>query len=210
VGDWLVLAEFAEAETVISKSRFIAALVPCDTVDEATGAIARRRRTHYTARHHCTALVLGANGETQRSSDDGEPSGTAGIPMLEVLRRRHVTGVAAIVTRYFGGVLLGAGGLVRAYSGAVAAALDQAVLERMVPRETWAATADFTRAGRVENAVRRWAVGRDAMVSVEFGPDGGVVRVTLAPEDGPGFEALIASLGLAAHRDGTSTVRIRA
>ncbi|MDR1294697.1 MAG: YigZ family protein [Bifidobacteriaceae bacterium] len=207
---WLVVAGPAEAETVISKSRFVATVVPCETVDAATEAVARRRRIHYTARHHCTALVIGPRGEVQRSSDDGEPAGTAGVPMLEVLRRRHVTDVAAIVTRYFGGVLLGAGGLIRAYSGAVASALDCAVLERLAERETWAVAADFTRAGRAENAVRRWAAGRDASVSVEFGPNGGTVRVRLAPEDGPVLEALAASLGLAARCEGTSTVRVRA
>ncbi len=87
------------------------------------------------ARHHCTAFVLGPDGTTMRSNDDGEPSGTAGAPMLEVLRGRGLTDVVAVVTRWFGGTLLGTGGLIRAYGDAVSLALDGASLVRMELRE---------------------------------------------------------------------------
>ncbi len=89
--------------------------LPVPSVAAADAVVARVRKEHWDARHHCVALVVGPHADQQRSTDDGEPSGTAGIPMLEVLRHRHVTDVVAVVTRYFGGVLLGAGGLVRAY-----------------------------------------------------------------------------------------------
>ena len=108
----------------------------------------------WDARHHCSAFVLGPDAVVQRSNDDGEPSGTAGAPMLEVLRGREVTDVVAVVTRWFGGVLLGAGGLVRAYSDAVRAALDEAgTLERRLSAlfDVPAAHAD---AARLENDLR--------------------------------------------------------
>src|SRR5690606_25870260 len=109
-------------------------------------------------RHHCVAVVLGVHADTQRSSDDGEPSGTAGVPMLEVLRHRRTTDVLAVVTRYFGGVLLGAGGLVRAYSGAVTAALDDAERRGLVigRRHLVEVTLDapHAEAGRLEHLLR--------------------------------------------------------
>jgi uncharacterized YigZ family protein len=169
--------------------------------------IAGRRKEHYGARHHCSALILGTAGGLQRSNDDGEPSGTAGLPMLEVLRRRAVTDVVAVVTRYFGGVLLGAGGLVRAYSGSVAAALDDAVLLRLVPRTTWALTADFIRGGRLENALRSWCVGRDARVDADYGGDGVVLRVEGPPEIGTDLAAFAAAAGAEAREIGTAVVR---
>ena len=144
-------------ELVVKKSRFIAHLVPVRSVAEADEVIASVRRQYWDARHNCTAMVTGLSGDQARSSDDGEPSGTAGIPMLEVLRRRGLTDVVAVVTRYFGGVKLGAGGLIRAYSTAVSEALDGAVL--LHRRELREARVDVphAEAGRVDNALRDWA-----------------------------------------------------
>lgn len=144
-------------ELVVKKSRFIAHLVPVRSVAEAEEVIASVRRQYWDARHNCTAMVTGVNGDQARSSDDGEPSGTAGIPMLEVLRRRGLTDVVAVVTRYFGGVKLGAGGLIRAYSTAVSEALDDAVL--LHRRELLEARVDVPHAdaGRIDNALRDWA-----------------------------------------------------
>jgi len=105
-----------EHELVVKKSRFLALVRPVADVPEADAVVAAVRKKHWDARHHCVALVVGPHAEQQRSTDDGEPSGTAGVPMLEVLRRRDLTDLVVVVTRYFGGVLLGAGGLVRAYS----------------------------------------------------------------------------------------------
>ena len=93
--------------------------------EEAVAFIEEMKKKYYDARHNCSAFVIGSKGELTRSSDDGEPSGTAGRPMLEVLTGSGIRNIAAVVTRYFGGVLLGTGGLVRAYSGAVKMALDQ-------------------------------------------------------------------------------------
>jgi uncharacterized YigZ family protein len=144
-------------ELVVKKSRFIARIAPVHSVDEAEAVIAAVRRQYWDARHNCTAMVTGLAGDQARSSDDGEPSGTAGMPMLEVLRRRGLTDVVAVVTRYFGGVKLGAGGLIRAYSTAVSEALDEAAL--LHRRELLEARLEVSHgeAGRIDNALRDWA-----------------------------------------------------
>lgn len=111
--------EGGEGEIVEKKSRFIATVIPVKTEDEALEFIERTRKKYWNATHNCFAYVLGEQFEIQRCSDDGEPSGTAGKPMLDVLLGEEIHNAAVVVTRYFGGTLLGTGGLVRAYSGAV-------------------------------------------------------------------------------------------
>ena len=113
----------AEGEITEKKSRFIATLKPVKTEEEAVAFFNEMKKKYWDARHNCTAFVLGAKQELTRSSDDGEPSGTAGRPMLDVLVKEGVTDVAVVVTRYFGGVLLGTGGLVRADQQAVSEGL---------------------------------------------------------------------------------------
>lgn len=147
---------------MIKKSRFIATLVPVRSVAEADAEIAALRKRYWDAGHNCTALVVGTHADQQRSSDDGEPSGTAGVPMLEVLRHRDLTDLVAVVTRYFGGVLLGAGGLVRAYSGAVAEALDHASLVRREVLTEVTLNVPHADAGRLDNWLREWAATHDA------------------------------------------------
>ena len=145
-------------ELVVKKSRFITRVAHVGSLADAESVIAAVRKQYWDARHNCTALVLGPGGDQQRSSDDGEPSGTAGIPMLEVLRQRALTDVVAVVTRYFGGVLLGAGGLVRAYSTAVSQALDAATLVRRELRAEVELRAGHGEAGRLEHVLRDWSV----------------------------------------------------
>ena len=120
-----MLSKGAQAELVEKKSRFIATIRPVSSEEEAVAFIEEMKKKYYDARHNCSAFVIGSKGELTRSIDDGEPSGTAGRPMLEVLTGSGIRNIAAVVTRYFGGVLLGTGGLVRAYSGAVKMALEQ-------------------------------------------------------------------------------------
>jgi uncharacterized YigZ family protein len=141
-------------ETEARKSRFLCSLLRVQDEAQVQAFIAATRREHWDARHHCTAFILGDRPRRERSNDDGEPAGTAGAPMLEVLRRRGLTDTVAVVTRYFGGVLLGAGGLVRAYGGAVSAALEQAELVERRPVALFAVDADHVRAGRLENDLR--------------------------------------------------------
>lgn len=151
---YTTIARAVQAEIEAKRSRFLCDLVPVASEDEARAVVERARKEHWDARHHCSAFVLGPAADIRRSNDDGEPSGTAGTPMLDVLTGADLTDVVAVVTRWFGGTLLGTGGLVRAYSDAVRAALDEAHLvhyERQVRLTCQVTLADV---GRVENALR--------------------------------------------------------
>lgn len=117
-----------EHTIVIDKSEFITSLFPTDTAEEAKDAIQQVRKLHHTATHNCTAYIIGDPIFIQKTNDDGEPKGTAGIPMLQSMTYKNMTNITAVVTRYFGGIKLGAGGLIRAYAGSVTAALDTAKL----------------------------------------------------------------------------------
>ncbi|MCT9088499.1 YigZ family protein [Streptomyces sp. ASQP_92] len=145
-------------ESEINRSRFICALAPAATEQEAQDFVARVRKEHPTAGHHCFAYVIGADASVQKASDDGEPGGTAGVPMLQMLTRREVRYAVAVVTRYYGGVKLGAGGLIRAYGGVVGEALDEigTIVRRRFRLAT--VTVDHQRAGKLENDLR--ATGR--------------------------------------------------
>ncbi|MFF3783780.1 YigZ family protein [Streptomyces sp. NPDC001933] len=145
-------------ETEINRSRFICALAPAATEQEAQDFVARIRKEHPTATHNCYAYVIGADASVQKASDDGEPGGTAGVPMLQMLTRREMRYVVAVVTRYYGGVKLGAGGLIRAYGGVVGEALDE--LGTITRRRFRLATITIghQRAGKLENDLR--ATGR--------------------------------------------------
>lgn len=114
-----VLLTDGEGEIIEKKSRFIATVKKCETEEEAVAFIDEIKKKNWNATHNCSAFVLGSRGELTRCSDDGEPSGTAGRPMLEVLLGEEIRNIAVVVTRYFGGTLLGTGGLVRAYTQAV-------------------------------------------------------------------------------------------
>ena len=131
VESYRVLLEGGEGEYVEKKSRFIATVRKCESEEEAAVFIDEMKKKYWDARHNCSAFVIGARAEITRCSDDGEPGGTAGRPMLEVLLGEGIRNVAVVVTRYFGGVLLGTGGLVRAYTQAVKAGLQNCVTGRM-------------------------------------------------------------------------------
>ena len=141
-------------EYIVDKSRFITTIYPCTTEEEAQAFIGRINKEFWDATHNCTAYALGPKQEQQRSSDNGEPSGTAGKPMLEVLKKTGVTNVAVVVTRYFGGIKLGAGGLIRAYSHSVAETLRLAPKELHTTRTQLQATIDYSLYGAVERFVQ--------------------------------------------------------
>ncbi|MGN5630571.1 YigZ family protein [Streptomyces sp. AC154] len=167
-------------ETEINRSRFICALAPAATEQEAQDFVARVRKEHPAANHNCFAYVIGADASVQKASDDGEPGGTAGVPMLQMLTRREMRYVVAVVTRYFGGVKLGAGGLIRAYGGVVGEALDALGTLTRLRFRIATVTVDHQRAGRLENELR--ATGRGVRevryaeaVTIEIGlPDADV------------------------------------
>ena len=123
-----MILEGGEGEIIEKKSRFIANVRSVESEQEAVAFIEEIRKKHWDASHHCYAYVIGRKGELARCSDDGEPSGTAGRPMLEVLQGEGVRNVALVVTRYFGGTLLGTGGLVRAYTQAAKEGIDNSVI----------------------------------------------------------------------------------
>lgn len=169
----------AAAQLEVKRSRFLARVARVDDEDAARAVIAGARATYPDARHHCSAFIVEVPGAqpVERSSDDGEPSGTAGTPMLEVLRGAELTQVVAVVTRYFGGTLLGTGGLARAYAGAVAAALEGTPRVRPVTRQLVTFEVDPGEAGRVEGALL--AHGIDVVETAWAA----AVRVTLAVGD---------------------------
>ena len=123
--EFRTIKEDGQVQEEIKKSRFICHIKRVTTEDEAREFINTIKKEHYKATHNCSAFILGERSEMKRSSDDGEPSGTAGVPMLGVLENHQLTNVCAVVTRYFGGIKLGAGGLIRAYAGNVALAIKE-------------------------------------------------------------------------------------
>ena len=123
--EFRTIKENGQIQEEIKKSRFICHIKRVTTEDEARNFIQDVKKEHYKATHNCSAFILGERSEMKRSSDDGEPSGTAGVPMLGVLENQQLTNVCAVVTRYFGGIKLGAGGLIRAYSSNVALAIKE-------------------------------------------------------------------------------------
>ncbi|MET9483903.1 YigZ family protein [Streptomyces sp. NPDC006638] len=145
-------------ETEVNRSRFLCALAPVADEREAQDFVAGIRKEHPAASHHCFAYVIGADASVQKASDDGEPGGTAGVPMLDMLLRREMRYVVAVVTRYYGGVKLGAGGLIRAYGGAVGEALDVVGVRTRRRFRLATVTVDHQRAGKLENDLR--ATGR--------------------------------------------------
>ncbi len=124
------VSDFAFDEFIEKKSRFIGYISPCNTIDDATAFIETINKKHYDASHNCYAYKI---GEYKKFSDNGEPSGTAGMPILDVIDKKGLSDVCIVVTRYFGGIMLGAGGLVRAYSHAAALSVAQANVVEFVP-----------------------------------------------------------------------------
>jgi len=141
-------------EIVIKKSRFIGHAKPVATEEEAAAFIEEIKKLHWNATHNCSAYMIGERDEIQKQSDDGEPSGTAGKPILEVIRSQGLKNTAVVVTRYFGGIMLGAGGLIRAYTDGAVAAIEAAEpVVRVLHREVLV-DVDYTWYGKLENELR--------------------------------------------------------
>lgn len=147
MGAYRTIKRAGVGELVIRRSRFVCGLARAGSEEEARAFVAERRRVHGGASHHCSAYVL--DGGVTRSSDDGEPAGTAGVPMLEVLTRRDLVNVVAVVSRYFGGIKLGAGGLARAYGQAVGEAIDLVGVVERRPVVSVTVSVEHGRAGRL-------------------------------------------------------------
>jgi uncharacterized YigZ family protein len=191
------IADQVRVEQVVTRSRFIATLAPVADAAAADATIAAVRNEFHDARHHCAAMVLGPDGQRQRSNDDGEPAGTAGAPMLAVLRGAELTDVVAVVTRYFGGTLLGAGGLVRAYGGVVSAAVANAQRVARVPVARFELSTGHEDAGRLEHRIRSWAAEhRVAVGDGAYGADGVRWRLDVLLPDVEVLTSLLARSGM--------------
>ncbi len=176
------------AEIEVTRSRFLAEARRVETEGAARAEIDRIRRQHPDARHHCTAFVLGPRREIERSNDDGEPSGTAGAPILDALRGQDLTDTVVVVTRWFGGTLLGTGGLARAYGDAARAALDAAGVVERVLHLAAVVEIDHARAGRLEHDLR--ARGHEVL-GVEYATTARV-SVAVRPSDVDGLRQFVA------------------
>ena len=147
-------AENGTASYEIQKSRFIAYTSHVETEAEARDFVAAIKKKHFDARHNCSAWVLGADSSQQKSNDDGEPGGTAGNPILEAIKQHGLTNVVVVVTRYFGGIKLGAGGLIRAYSHTASLGLEATPCLEVKPFCLMEAEMDYSLLGTVENWIR--------------------------------------------------------
>ncbi|KAA0926090.1 DUF1949 domain-containing protein [Rhodococcus sp. ANT_H53B] len=192
------IAGRVECETDVKKSRFVAVVDRAATEAEARDVLAAARKADPAAGHHCSAFIVDSSAgdpladpkqqRIERSNDDGEPSGTAGMPMLDVLRGQHLTNVVAVVSRYFGGTKLGTGGLARAYSGAVTEALTGATFLARERREIMTLELDHAEVGRVESELRGHGV---LVVGTSYGTR---AVLTVAVSDAESAAALVASL----------------
>lgn len=165
-------------EIIVQKSRFIGILHPASSEETALDVIRVAKKEHRTATHHCFAYVIGNNAGIMRYSDDGEPSGTAGLPIMGVLQNKGLVNLCAVVVRYFGGTLLGAGGLVRAYSSACALAVSNAAIVIMESTRRVMAHIDYHLWGKVQHAL-----SNSSHVVVEKAEYGAYVAVTLLVRD---------------------------
>ena len=148
--EYKTVYEGGEGEYITKKSRFIATVRPVHSEEEALAFVDEMKKTYWNATHNCYAFVCGENSLTQRMSDDGEPQGTAGVPMLEVLLKRDLHDVCVVVTRYFGGTLLGAGGLIRAYQEATIRGLQESTVITKKPGKLMCVHMDYTNLGKIQ------------------------------------------------------------
>ena len=165
-------------EIVEKKSRFIAEVYPVVSEEEAFAYLEKVKKRYWDARHHCWAYVIGGNPVQERMSDDGEPAGTAGKPILEVIRGRELTDVFIVVTRYFGGTLLGTGGLVRAYTSAASEALCHTEIITRIHGFKLKITTDYTGLGKLQ-----YLLGQKGLAILDTGYTDQVELYVLVPDD---------------------------
>ena len=173
-----VVYEGGEGEIVEKKSRFIATVRPVETEEEAVAFINEMKKKYWDARHNCSAFVIGSRQEVTRCSDDGEPAQTAGRPMLDVLLREGITNVAVVVTRYFGGVLLGTGGLVRAYQSATQAGLAASTVLEKKKGFLLAMETDYSGIGKIQ-----YLLGQRGLLITDSQYTDKVTVETLVPQE---------------------------
>ena len=148
-----------EHEIVIQKSRFIAHVARAETEEAAQAFIQRIKKENWNATHNCSAYLIGENDHIQKANDDGEPSGTAGVPILEVLKKKHLKDTVVVVTRYFGGIKLGAGGLIRAYGKSTSEGINATGIVERKLMKVMSTIIDYTWLGKIENELRSSVYG---------------------------------------------------
>ncbi len=153
--NYYTIKPYGQTEIEIQKSRFIAHAKRCVTEEEAKSFINQIKKDHPQANHNCAAYMIGEHDQIQKAMDDGEPSGTAGVPILEVIKKRELKDTCIVVTRYFGGIKLGAGGLIRAYSTSAKEAIDSAGVVLCKHMQKLDVTIDYPLLGKLENEVRQ-------------------------------------------------------
>lgn len=173
--NYLTVKGYGESEIVISKSRFLTYIERAETEEDAISFIDGIKKMHHNATHNCSAYIIGEHDHIQKANDDGEPSGTAGVPMLEVLKKQGLKDTVVVVTRYFGGIKLGGGGLIRAYGKATTEGLTAAQIVERKLHHFMKVAIDYTWLGKVENEIRsssysleeiRYLEGVEIIVSV--------------------------------------------
>lgn len=157
LNSYYTVKPYGEDEQIIQKSRFIGYVKRVTTESEAQDFIQEISKKHADATHNCSAYMIGEHDQIQKANDDGEPSGTAGIPMLEVLKKRALKDTVVVVTRYFGGIKLGAGGLIRAYASTTTLALNTTGIVERKRMKSFFVTVDYTLLGKLENELRNSA-----------------------------------------------------
>ncbi|MFC7365798.1 MULTISPECIES: YigZ family protein [Bhargavaea] len=161
--DYRTVKGNGESELIIKKSRFIGHVARAESEEDAMSFIAEIKQAHHSATHNCSAYLIGEHDQIQKANDDGEPSGTAGVPMLEVLKKQNLKDTVVVVTRYFGGIKLGGGGLIRAYGSSVSDVLSQTgIVERRL-HHLMKVTIDYTWLGKVENELHLSAYPLDRL-----------------------------------------------
>ena len=179
-----------QAELIIEKSRFIGYVKPVETREEADAFIKEIRARHRDATHNVPAFVIGEKFQQQWASDDGEPQGTSGVPMLQMMVKEGITNVVVVVTRYFGGIKLGTGGLVRAYTNTAKAALEDAGIHQVKDQTVIVASMDYTYLGKLQNAEK------DGYFTIADTAFTDVITVTLhsEPEDAERVKSFLSEL----------------
>lgn len=155
LNQYYTVKETGSHEIMIQKSRFIGHVARADTEADAQAFIQKIKKQHHDATHNCSAYIIGDHDEIQKANDDGEPGGTAGIPMLEVLKKQSLKNTVVVITRYFGGVKLGAGGLIRAYSSTTSETIKHVGVVKGELMQGYRATIEYPLLGKLENALQQ-------------------------------------------------------
>lgn len=186
----LVAGEIFTAEYEVKKSVFLANVSHVETEDTTREFVNQIRKKYFDATHNCSAWILGETGDKQKSNDDGEPGGTAGNPILDALKKNELTNLCAVVTRYFGGIKLGAGGLIRAYSHTASLAIANAKIVRMTIFQKIAVTVEYSFLAQVENFLRNKKI---SVANAEYAADV-TLNLLLEPEAVEDFLAELTEL----------------